>query len=95
MTITTTTRRTPLALLLWAAALLFGQSVALAHQHLDDAPGPSCFVCTYAQAQTAACDCASAGAAPLATFQPAVTADPPRFEASPPRHFRSRAPPRR
>jgi hypothetical protein len=85
-------RRNPLALLLWAALLLFGQTAALAHQHFD-APGTSCAVCPLAQAQTAACDAAAAVVPPLGTFPAVDRTDSAGLEASPPRYFRSRAPP--
>ncbi|HEX7037078.1 MAG TPA: hypothetical protein VF210_14985 [Pseudomonadales bacterium] len=87
-------RRTPLALLLWAGALLFGQTAALAHQHLDDAPGTTCVVCTFAQAETAACDAAQVVVPPARSLRTTFAPDGGRFEAAPVRHFQSRAPPR-
>lgn len=87
-------RRMPLALLVWAGALLFGQTAALAHQHLDDAPGTVCVVCTFAQAETAACDSAAVVVPPAPGFHTTFAQDDGRFEAAPARHFDSRAPPR-
>ena len=85
--------RMPLALLFWAGALLFGQTAALAHQHLDDAPGTACVVCTFTQAETAACDAAAVAVPSERSFHATFAPDGGRFEAAPARHFQSRAPP--
>ena len=94
MRVTSRNRTAPVTLLLWAALLLSGQTLALAHQHIEEAPGTSCSVCTLAKAETAACHSAAPQApAPVARWLP----KPGRMPASLPaasRHFHPRGPPR-
>lgn len=94
MNATGRTHRAPLALLLWAALLLFGQTAGLAHAHADDLPDTSCAACSLAKADIAAGDTPPAVAGPELEHRPAPhppVANPPAPHARP---YQSRAPPR-
>jgi len=92
MTITRAT--TSFRLLLWAALLLCGQTLALSHQHVDEAPGTSCAVCTLAKAETAACE--TAGPTAPARLPRWLPRTPQPLACLPPSlpHFEPRGPPR-
>ena len=64
------TGRRPLAILLWAALLLWGQTASLAHEHAEDVSGTPCAVCPLAKAQSAATG--AVGHPPSPAFRPSV-----------------------
>lgn len=81
------------ALLLWVALLVLGQTAGLAHQHVDEAPGASCAICSLSEAQTAACDRPAASPPAPVGAPAAAPTDPLARMASLSHPFQARAPP--